>query len=299
MSTDFKFLDDAMLALNKSASKGGKKNQEDRLPISFLGENDFTARIVWDKNKVLFHEFVLYKASLLAKNDKGEEVERKVYYRVPGLSKEDDPIRPYAEELEHFSYKPRFNIAFFADIVEVTRGQNEYFKPGPCILITSNRRFLNQLNSAMAIIAKKEKDGKPIGKELLAQTLDPTQPGMLINVRNTKGQSGSCSVQFDTIGGLEHTFKPDVIEKFDDITLAYCPPLGLENDRNGELIKEHYKKLLADKTTSADPDSDEAAAKAAAAIKSGTPKKPKPTGGTDESDKVANDLDNILTDLNL
>lgn len=237
---DLSFLDAILGEMNEVTSKKGVSD----LNVCFLGDQDFTMRVVWDSNKKLFNEFRLYRAVIPVKNDKGEEIERTIRYRAP-MAWEEDTILPYAEELDNWSYNCKYYNSFFGEIVEITKGQDEYFKPGLCILLANNKRFINALNSAMIALAKKKSGEIQIGKQVLINSLDPYKTGYLINVRSIKGQGGSCNVAFDTLGEPSHKFTEENAKKFDDITKAYCPLFGVENDKNGLLIIDHYKKLIS------------------------------------------------------
>jgi hypothetical protein len=284
MSEDFL---STLLADMEVAAKRTEKKFGDDLQICFLGEADFTMRLVLDSKQKLYHEWYMYNVPIPMKDAEGKEIEKRHRYRIPG-KKADDPIAPYAEELGHFSYKSRYYCTFFGEIVTITKGQNEYFKPGPCLLVTNNRKFWTALNSAMQALAKRGE----AGKKYLRDTLTPDAKGILINVRNTKGQSGACAISYELPFAEEeptHTFLPEAIEKFQDITQVYCPELGAENDRNCQLIINHYKKLIEDKAGQAEPDIPGAAEAAANALK-----KPIKKEEAVEEDQYLSDLDKAM-----
>jgi hypothetical protein len=84
------------------------------------------------------------------------------------------------------------------------------------------------------------------------------------------------------MGGLQHTFQPNVIPKFADITKEYAPLVGTtENDAAGVKILEFYKRKLAAATKSVEPDPveellpwEDGAKAAAPAAKAAAKKKP-------------------------
>lgn len=234
------FIDQMIDAMEEATSKKGPGD----LNLAFLGEQNFTMRIVVDANKRLFNEFRMYNVSVPSINpDTGEEIFKKVKYRAP-MAWDEDKVKPFADELNNWMLNAGYYNTFFGEIVEITYGASEYFKPGPCVLIAKNKRFLTALQSAVTALAKKTSGGRLIGKELLAKSFDASQPGYLINVVSTKGQGGACNISFVTIGDPDHKIDPEIAKQFDDITKAYCPPFGPENDKNGELIIAYYKKLI-------------------------------------------------------
>ena len=258
---DLSFIDTMLADAEKITSKNGGNGD---LKVVYLTEKNipkrsFTMRIVLDSNNQLCNQFRVYSVPIktVIKDESGEEkeVEKRIAYRAP-LSWDEDIVKPYADQLNHYLYDANYNISFFGEIVDVTEGASEKFPAKtPCILVTSGKKFLIALTAAMKnVTAKTKKDDSNFGKKLLAQSLDPTKTGYLINVTAIKSTQWSFNVSFDLFGDPEHEINPEIAKQFDDITKAYCPSFGPENDANGLKVIEQYKKLIAERSDYVEPD---------------------------------------------
>jgi len=306
--------------LNQVKGQGGARFADgeagkDYLPPVFVsGECKFTARIVADKNGALCRTYMSYNVPVPT----SDGTEERVFYTVEGVEKtrngvsytdyrSKDPIAEYAyalaEQTGIWQYKPRLTSAYYAEIVTVSTAASQYFKPGPCVLLFNGETFKNAFESICnTLLEKRDKDGNEIGLELLQSTLDAASSGLLIDVDYLSGKSGRCIVAFDTMGGLQHEFAPEVAAKFVNILQEYAPVPGTpKNEANGVRIKEFYKRKLdsLQKYGRADDPEEPPAArfapKTAPAASSAAKKKPAPPPAS--ADDEMDELGAALTEL--
>lgn len=281
MSNSVDVLDAALAAA--SAIGGGKKdgNQEGKLPLVFLSEKGvderiFTARIVWDKNKRIHNTFYMYSQEIPEKNEKGETEMKRVRYRVPPGGKQNDPLAPLAAEfVDDYTMKAQYYDTYFCEIITVAKGQTAKFKPGPCVLIANNYKFWKAFETSMNMAKMIESNGQPTGKIALLQTLSPEEKGFPFGCTWQKGTGGTISIQFNGLGYGEptHELNPEYIEKFDDITIPFCPPLDDTNTSNGLKLQKYYDELIKNKAHTASADTSESAAALKKAMVEGKPQK--------------------------
>lgn len=300
----------------KSERYKGRDGEGDWLSIVWAGHVcKFTARVVADKNKVCGHTRMLHNVPI--PDDTGTE--KRVLYSVEGVKKstldengntvfytdweEKDPILRYALQMNKlygvWKFRPRLSTTYYGDIVDIEVGGTKYFKKGPCILGFNgedfNRAFISACNT---LRGKKSKDGKPVGEALLTATLDPACKGLTLDIDIVPGKTGHCNVSFDPMlggDGPDHTFPPEIIAKFTDITKEYAPLPGTsENDANGLRIIDFYKRRLATSSQYARPDIDEGAKPAPAPAA-----KPKAEVDTPAENKpdIGDNLATALADL--
>jgi hypothetical protein len=262
-------MSDALSAVNAVIADMNKRGTSDRppkenkLPAVYLSavKCKFKARFVWDKNKKLYNEFNQYYLACPDKRQDGSEYIKHVFHRVKDTR--DCVIRPFVDELGDFRKKASWNFAFFCDITEIEYEEgpkSKLGKGGPCVLISSIK-FKNAFTEAITNLASTDD-----GKALLDKSFTATEPGMLFTVTFHGGPGGYCNIQLDPFLKMNHVFTPEVADKFEDITEMYCEKYGPENDNNGLIILEYYKKMLSERASHADPDSDEESLRAAQEI---------------------------------
>jgi len=252
-------------SMEKMASSGREQYEnggdfKDRLPLVFVGNPcKFTARIAADKNGEVCRVYMMYNVPI----PQPDGTEKRVRYTVEGVPKtrngvaymdwaEKDPILGLALKLKDmyntYKFKPRLACAYYGEITAVEKGTSEWFKPGPCVMIFNGEVFKKAFANACENLKQKcNAEGVPVGKELWLKTLNPTEKGLLMDITYDparQGFTGSCFVSFDQVLGLHHTFAPEVIAKFTDITQEYAPVLGTTNDANGIKIIEYYTRKL-------------------------------------------------------
>jgi hypothetical protein len=241
---DLSYLDDIIGEMEESTKKSSKVSDEDRLNLCWLKDQKFTIRLVHDKNKKLYNECRLYKTGIKVKGDDGKLVDKQV--KVIAKDWNDDPIRPLADELDDYKLRAKTQITFYGEITEIEEGEDDkFFKKGPCILVTSNKRFLNALKEQLKIINKKKKG-------LLAKILDPEEESYCFAVTSVGGQQGTVSITLDTFSD-PHKFNEKAISQFTDITQEYVPKGGNEGEATTQLIVKRYQELLMERKGYADP----------------------------------------------
>jgi hypothetical protein len=263
--------------LDQVVEKGGdgEYDKSDRLPIVFVSKPcKFQARIVADKNGVLGRSYMSYNIPI--PNDEG--IESRVRYTVEGVQKTKtvadgtkvtytdyrtkDPVLEYALALEKqtqsYKFKPRFAVAYYADITSIKTGESQYFKKGPCVLIFNGDTFMKNFASVSEnLLETKDAQGKEIGLAMYASTIDPSCKGLTMSIEYVPGRQGvkaECVISFATLSGLTHEFPPEVVAKFTDITKEYAPVPGSDNDANGLKLIEFYKRRLSQVSNYARPD---------------------------------------------
>jgi len=237
------FLDNIIDELEEATSSG---SSESNLNLCFLGDANFTFRPVLDQKGKLSNQWWQYTASIETKDEKGETKKKRVRYRAPG--KEDDVLAGISKEMPGYSYKCRFQSAIYGEIISIEKGKSDFMKEGPCILI-HNKKFLDALKSSFIYLRKN-------APQDLANTFDPRKPGFSFIVESKRGAQGTCKIQVDALG-KKHKFKEEFYDSFKDITAEYCPAFGAENDANGQILLEEYKRILREKANYVDPDAND------------------------------------------
>jgi len=254
-------------------SDPGYIKKEDRLPLFFLSDHDITARLVMDPNGKWLHEVCQYLIKGIPVYDEatGERKSRTIMYRINGIQKKNasgvlywdyktnDPLFSYAMEAgkvapsyskrtgkPYNAYLPQIYTRVYAEVTAIRKGEDLKHTLGPCVLIESDkRRRLTEVNEALRLIQRRaEKKGKE-ALERIASSFDPRQEGMLCDIRYTWGQNGSCTASFDPESFGHVITPPDAIEKFRDITSEFTMKLDATNEKNGEILKEHFKRIIA------------------------------------------------------
>lgn len=235
MSNELDFLDNLINEMEGDLPKSGGGGRE-FLPITYIPDGQFTIRLSSDLKGALYRHAHIYSARIaVPQGENGELKAKTLYAHVP----EVDAISAIAKEIGDWRLNARHNFLYFIEVVKVTKSSNADFKPGASLAIC-DKKFHDALLALFKVTAEKGDGARAAIKEML----DPTKPGLLIDVVVTKGQQGTVKMSFDTFS-QPYLIKPEVSEKFVDIKTAMYPEKGSTTDTaNYTLILEHYKKLL-------------------------------------------------------
>ncbi len=242
------FLDDMISSMENDTQRKANVNDEDRVRVVFLPRAaKFKFRFLKDKNQKLYHRSWVYGAEVEVPGDDGQPTSKKVRALAPPRDK--DELVPLVDQLDNWRLKAKGQDVFYGVLTEIMEGEDNYFKPGPCMLVAncSANGLLNGLKSAMVTLYQSEQ-----GKVALGTSLDPTKGSTGFVIDHVGGKGGNTSVQFDPYGSAD-PIKPEIQDQFDDVTKAYCPEEGPTNDANYQLIKVRYEAMLNDSNSFHDP----------------------------------------------
>ena len=245
MEDQFAYLDDLINDAEAQAPTRGSK-----LNFAYIrGDSKFDIRLFQDANKRLVRIAWAYKCMIPALSTKAGEEGKLINRQFSALAKgpTDDTIKAITQELGlGWQANARCFYIYYAELSNISKGKDEqYFKPGPCIFI-ANKRF----HDALLIALKNLRGKKP---EFLANALDPTKDGLVMNVNiQGAGRDQIVAVGFDTISDLGKAQEKEIAEAFKDISVEYLPN-GQQNDVNYDIILNHYKSTLKEKVDSVAP----------------------------------------------
>lgn len=227
---DLSYLDDMLTELDEITSRSGGND----INLAFLKDCEFKARIVLDSRKKLSHDFYFYSEMIKMVGDDGTMKDKKV--RVKAKNYKEDTLKPLVDELNNWKLKKRLQVGIFCEITEISSGASDYFKLGISLLVCSNMNMLKALKEAIKNMAQQ--------RQVLADTLNPEKEGFCFVIKNVKGKGGTCTVNVDQFG-KKHTFNPEDIAKFEDVSKVYNIEYGSENDSYIQLLESKYREMIA------------------------------------------------------
>lgn len=213
------------------------------------GDSEFEMRLCTDHNGKLHRHVKAYKGRVkLPSEIEGREPVLRTIYALPKTGEGADYLNATAKELG-WRYTPNNFYIFYGEITSIKKGEGDYFKLGPCILVCQNKKFMEALLGAMKSLREK----KP---QALLASLDPKQEGLKIEVVTTSGQQGTTRIQYDSFGDL-HKFKLtknegssesfNPLDLFTDINSEVIPTDEPTLDANYELLYAEFGKILKDR----------------------------------------------------